>query len=364
MPLIAGWYSCISEYHPDDTGINPEILIVDGVITNGETVIRLSRSIALDETFGANNYVNYATLYIETAGGVRSPKAVMSEGGRYIFSDVALKTDTLYRLRIEVGEDIFVSEYLTPLVTPEIDSLTWKKAGEGEPVNLYVSTTNDNSNSRFYRWTFNEIWEFSAPLYSNGMMDPVVDTLILYDEREGPYNERFFCWLRSNSNQLIVESSVKLSDNVIRNKKFHSIEASNNRLSILYYINVNQYLIRKNTFDYFENLQKNIESMGSIFAPIPSEMNGNIRCLNRDIPAIGYVDVSTHSSKIMYIDRKENLYEQPRRSCEISPVKLSGYLTNFYDPQLGFDYAPADCVDCVRAGGTKNKPAFWPNEHI
>lgn len=360
--LTAILQACISEYFPSGISESPEILVVDGVITNGETVIKLSRGIALDEAFGVGNYVNNASLYIETDGGHLSQQALITEEGKYVFGNVALMPDSLYRLRIHLQDDIFVSEFLAPLQTPEIDSITWNKSASGEPINIYVHTKNDNDKSRYYRWTFNEIWEFTSPLYANGKIDKT--GIVLYDEREGPYNERYYCWQRNNSKDLIVESTIKLSDNEVRYKKIQEIPASNKKLSVLYYLDVKQFHLRKNAFDYFENLQKNIESMGSIFAPIPSEMHGNISCITRDIPAIGFVDVATSTTKSIYISRSDNLYEQPGRSCDVFLEYTPGYLPYFYDPQAGFSYAPANCIDCVRAGGTKDKPAFWPNNHF
>ena len=354
--------SCVSEYIPLEIAENPEILVVDGVITNGETVIRLSKSIALDESFLSNNNVNYANIYIETGGGVLLPKANRTEPGKYVFSNVNLNPDSVYRLRIQLGEDIFISEYLEPQNTPEIDSITWQKNAKGDPVSIFVHTQDAKNASRFYRWTFNEIWEFSSPFYANGKL--IGDSVVLYDRLNGPFNERYYCWQWRSSSQLIVETSANLTENHIMYKKIHEIEASNKRLSLLYYINVNQYHIRKSAYDYFENLQKNIESMGRIFAPIPSGMNGNIRCINRDISVIGFIDVALSTNKSIFISGDKDLYEPLPSNCDISPIPLTDYLPNYYDDQLGFDFAPAHCIDCVRAGGSKMKPDFWPNNHF
>lgn len=355
--------SCISEYNPTQLSASPEILVVDGIITNGETVIRLSKSIALNQKFDANNQVVNAKVFIETDNGEIYSKAIMSDVGKYVFSNVELSTNKSYRLKIEIGNDTFVSEFLSPLTTPEIDSVTWKKTQIGEPVKIYVHTKDSSDILRFYRWTFEEIWEFTAALYANGTI--INDSVVLYDKVNGPFNENYYCWLKNNSTNLIVESSANLSENIIRYKKIHEITPSSNRLSILYYLKVNQYHIRQSAYDYFANQQKNIESMGSIYGPIPSEMKGNIQCLNRDLPVIGYMDVSINTNKFIYISGSEKLYEPKERDCEISTEMFYGYLPYYYEqPPVGFNYAPAECIDCVKAGGSKNKPSFWPNNHF
>ncbi len=357
--------SCISEYNPSDIAENPGIIVVDGIITNGETVVRLSKSIGLNDKFSSNNHIYNAKVYIETGNGQLSEQAIMTEAGKYVISNMQLQSDSEYRLKILHDGDTLVSEFLTPLHTPEIDSITWKKPAAGAAVELYVHTKDSNNLERFYRWTYEEIWEYTARLYANVGINPIDSTRILYNEEKGPRNERYYCWNYKKSSSFILESSANLSNNIIRNKKIHEIAADNNRLSQLYYIIVNQYHVRKNAYDYFENQQKNIESMGSIFSPIPSEIKGNIQCVNRDIPVIGFVDVAFNTSNYLYISGEENLYEPPYMFCEVATEMVFGYLPYNYDQVSGhIDYAPAHCIDCLKLGGTKNKPDFWPNNHL
>lgn len=373
LVAILSW-SCVEEYHPEGLAQSPEILVVDGVITNNETVIKLSKSIGLTSNFGPNDEVGTATMYIETGNGSRSPKAEKPLRGTYVFSNVILQPDSLYRLRIEYNDDVFVSEFLSPMQTPEIDSLSWEKPGSGEPVSIYVNTSGDNDKSRFYRWTYEEIWEFTAPLYANGRYQidtayvgdsMVIDTsIILYDEINGPFNMNYYCWQSKRSQEHLVASTAHLSENIVRKKKLHEAPSSSNRFSVLYYFEVKQYLIRESAYYYYENQQKNVESMGSIFAPIPSEMNGNITCLTSDIPVIGYIDVTTNTSKDFFISADNNIYEPPYRSCEVQTVAEYGFLPYLFEAPSGFSYAPTDCIDCVSTGGTKDKPAFWPNNHF
>lgn len=355
--------SCISEYNPSDIAENPGIIVVDGIITNGETVVRLSKSIGLNDKFSSNNHIYNAKVYIETGNGQLSEQAIMTEAGKYVISNMQLQSDREYRLKILHDGDTLVSEFLTPLHTPEIDSITWKKTGAGTPVDLYVHTKGLDDLQRFYRWTYEEIWEYSAPLYANGTINEEDSSIIFYNEASGPRNERYYCWQYKKSSSFLLESTASLSENIVRYKKIQEISASNSRLSILYYIKVNQYQVRKNAYDYFENQQKNIDAMGSIFAPIPSELKGNIRCINKELPVIGFVDVAFKTTNYTYISSGDNLYEPPFISCDVTKEAIYGYLP--YTIDLGYiDYAPADCIDCLKLGGTKNKPDFWPNNHL
>lgn len=362
--LIAavGLTGCISDFVPKMVAGNPEILVVDGTITNGETIIKLSVSKNLTDNSFKIDYVDDASVFIETAYRTLPVRAQLTEPGHYVFNQVMLHRDSLYRLRIIHNNEIYLSELLHPLITPEIDSLTWRKTAKGEPIEIMVHTADTQNQSRFYRWTFRETWEYRSPLYAN--IGYVNGELVFYDERDTVPNPKYYCWKRAASTNLILESSARLSENVIRNKVIHSIEPTDNRVQELYFIEVKQFLIRKEAYDYFSNLQRNIDDMGSIFAPVPSEMAGNIRCITADIPVIGYVDVSTNTNISKYISGLERLYEHPRRNCETFDEPTSGALPYYFNEETRtIVYATSICIDCTEMGGNKNKPAFWPNDH-
>jgi hypothetical protein len=360
--IVSGLTGCISDFVPKMVAENPAILVVDGTITNGETIIKLSESKDLTDNSYSINYVNTATVLIETAHSTAPLIAQRTEPGHYVFKQVQLHPDSMYRLRIFHNNEVYLSELLRPLITPEIDSLTWRKTAKGEPIEIMAHAADKLNQSRFYRWTFSEIWEYKSPLYAN--VGFVNGKLVFYDERDTVPNPKYYCWKRAASTKLILESSARLRENIIRNKVIHSIEPTDNRVSELYFIEVKQYLIRKEAYDYFSNLQRNIDDMGSIFAPVPSEMLGNIRCITADIPAIGYVDVTTNTRIAKYISGLERLYEHPRRNCEIFDEPTSGALPYYFNEETrAVVYASAECIDCTELGGNKNKPLFWPNDH-
>jgi len=195
-------------------------------------------------------------------------------------------------------------------------------------------------------------------------------------------NNRYYCWRKDSSMNLILGTTEKLIENTIREKTIRYFTRSDDRFSVLYRINVKQNTIHKEGYDYFYNLQKNIEQTGSIFGTIPSEIMGNIRCeSNPEIPVIGYVDVSTTTSDEQYLDSK---YFDPinisRQStfCMMSldtirppdPPLLpgSGFVYFGYEYSttgiiIGYVFIPDGCVDCTKNGGSKQKPKNWPNDH-
>ena len=128
--------ACVSEYEPNYENQLEGLLVVDGTITSGETIIKLSRSIAMSEKFSGKEYVNNAKLSVENDKGIVISNSQLRDSGEYVINVGELDVSSKYRLNIMIADDIYQSEYLSPLIIPEIDSISWQKKGEGEP--LYI----------------------------------------------------------------------------------------------------------------------------------------------------------------------------------------------------------------------------------
>lgn len=146
------------------------------------------------------------------------------------------------------------------------------------------------------------------------------------------------------------------------------MEPSDDRLSQLYHISIRQIMLRKEAFDYFSNLQENLERTGGLFSKMPSEIRGNITCLSDPGKSvIGYVEVSTIEHIEKYVPLNEGLYERPYTSCyyqitDDDKSTLPIYYIENGSPPLK---APEDCIDCRRKRkATKNKPDFWPTANL
>ena len=347
---------CITEY--EATGIDEDagILVVEGVITDDETTITLSRSSNLtDDYLTSVSYINDAKVSVECDDGTQFDGYPYSEGvgyhviWRYLIKTGKLNPERQYSLKIEFEEHEYCSDYAHPIETPEIDSIFWMKRGPRQPVMIYVSTHSPENKVLYYRWSYREDWE----IHSTYNMLP-----------DYPH----YCWDKANSAGLLLGSAEKtvfgkLSDIIVE------ILPYARKLSVLYRINVKQNAISKRAYDYFANIRKNDQQSGSIFAPTPSELRGNITCTtDPERPVIGYVDVSTTTQKNLHIYRSNGAYEQPlSNECELVDGSLlldwnDGILPKdyvLYDHYGNF-YAHISCVDCTYHG-TEQKPDDWPN---
>lgn len=363
--------SCISEYTPKDIDNVRDLLVVEGMITNDTTHILLSKSVGITESFKKDNYIYNATIAVESSDGERFEGYHASEGS-YVIPNGKLDVDKSYRLSIKYNSEQYESSFLTPLITPEIDSIGVMKAGKGEEVFITVTTHDAGNQTAFYKWSYKETWEFKAEMYANARLTQHLDT-IFHSLRTS--ENTYYCWNSEHSKSILLGNTTKLQENVVSNHKLLSMPPSSEKLSIMYHIHVTQNQIRKETYDYISNMQKNGEDMGGLFAPIPSEMQGNVTCVsNPDIRTIGFVDVSVETSKGYYVPQEMGYYEAPRFYCssrEPVPVVSPELILQMGYAILDLNTLTGDieqiiirsCVDCTLSG-TKKKPKDWPTTHL
>jgi len=201
----------------------------------------------------------------------------------------------------------------------------------------------------------------------------LIDDSVMYITR--PEQEKmYFCWQSEKSKSILIGNTVKLSQDVISMKQLTSVEGNLLKKSFVYSINVKQYALTQQAYEFYEIVQKNTEQTGSFFDPPPSDIRGNIK--NSNDPSelvIGYISISTQAEKRIFIDQNM-IYYYPG-SCELKnynglDVSRISYPTYYPVDYIidrstslitGYVLAPRDCVDCERLGGKNIKPVFWPD---
>ena len=64
--------ACVTDYEPKGLEQVRDLLVVDGIITNGETTIKLRRSVGLTDDFTEDEFVNNAKVVVEREDGAVS----------------------------------------------------------------------------------------------------------------------------------------------------------------------------------------------------------------------------------------------------------------------------------------------------
>ncbi|WBO84381.1 DUF4249 domain-containing protein [Hymenobacter yonginensis] len=361
--------SCIEPYLPEDIGSTRSFLVVDGFINlSGPTTIRLSRT--YDVKAGGQPPAELrAALYIEAENGQRYPLAEGADGV-YTAAPLPLVAGNLYRLHITTAAGLmYASEFVQAKATPPIDSVTWRPSADG--LTVYVNAHDDTRATQYYRWEFQETWEIKPLLvptvaYINRSMRPIVT----------PYPE--LCWASQLSTPIRLSKTTALTQDVVADYPLISISTTSQRLLRKYSILVKQYAQTPQEYQYWEQLQKNTENIGTLFDPLPSQLTGNVKCLNDGQElALGYVGAHGISEQRLFIDRDQlprawrplTGYEDciPPDTVELPaihnvfggnkvvPVRAV-YTTG--GALRGYTSATKDCVDC-RLRGTSVRPSFW-----
>jgi hypothetical protein len=176
---------------------------------------------------------------------------------------------------------------------------------------------------------------------------------------------------------ILTESTQRLSQNIVSNFPLRYIKQTSELVRFKYSILVHQYSITEKAFNYWRQLSKNSNELGSVFGSIPIQLNGNIKSLSNPAETVlGYFYISSITTKRIFISNTQlsipRYYETPYSGCELSLLALSD-VGNFGGPYLivaeipdgfgpailGYSYSSMRCVDCRLTGGTTTKPDFW-----
>jgi len=372
---VFGLSECITPFTPSGISTLGGTLVVDGdIILNDQTEIILSYSWPLDD-YQDDAYIINAMVWVEDEQGGKYDgiiDALSKTPPRYVVQTNGLDPTLHYKLCILLSDGRrYESPMLQALIAPPIDSIGFEVNAEKTSVEFYVNTLGNLSDSRFYKWRYKEDWEFTSAYQPEYYYSSRTRTIERY--LADPY--LYYCWSQSESTAILIGKTDHLDNNVVYQKKLNLITQRDSRINYLYSMELTQMSISKEAYTFWSVLEKNTNQMGGIFAPQPSEMAGNIRCVsNPEEHVLGYISVGLPSKKRVFVSARDiNIYQS---SCvEIDPRNFepmldafdlfdSGCLiTQVIDQQSRLALWASDfCVDC-RLRGTKNRPLFWPNDH-
>lgn len=378
--------SCVYPFNPEITGEVEHRLVVSGDILIGQmTKISLGYVFALDGTM-KNEYPN-ARVWVENDGGETFMESSSVAGSHYIDLTGA-PADKQYKLHVSVSGG---SNYETPWMivqeAPEITDFNYKAVGDD--VQLLLSLEGGDI-STAYRWDYEEIWEFHADFIPDYMYVPGLPEKMqenpkyIYRERDMETEDYYYCWASSKSTEYGLATTEGQSANKVIDKNFLNLTCYSTKLQVMYSILIQARGVSKQCYGYLHNMNAISNNTGSLFSPTPSEVRGNVTCVeNPDEFVYGYVEATRLSQRRFFIDQnKVHLFKMARdpelqlffpaadedglynfEQLYISgnaPVKLSD--DGFEPTKTNMKWAPTRCSDCRAAGGNKNKPEWWPNQ--
>jgi hypothetical protein len=374
--LICG--TCSEPYTPEISKYE-NMLVVDGIITDesGPYTVRLSRSYRYSETEGLPEQ-NAIVLIKDNLGNATSLLEIAP--GIYKTTDQYFRgiIGRQYQLYIQTDDmQVWESEYVELKKVPEIERIYAEfeerpaQLGTEEGFQIYIDTQDPDNNTKYYRYNFEETWQFNVPYPSYYIVEN--NLLKFRPEKVGT------CWKTVTSKEIIVTTSENMQSDIIRRFPVHFVSTASNRLSIRYSILITQYSMSREAYVYWKQVKDVNQELGTIFDKQPAQIRGNIYNVNNpETPVIGFFEATCADSARLFITRSElpsdavlisefawcrDNYLVIGKSSFLEFYKR-GYcmvlddLTGYGGPGgLGI-VKPFECCDCT-VTGTNVRPDFW-----
>jgi len=358
---------CKKPFAPSAVALNTNYLVIEGLINSGHdsTIINLSRTVNISEKIKSKPELN-ALVTVESSQNTSYSVPEIGKG-KYGSAPLNLDSTLQYRLRVKTasGEE-YLSAFVEVKTAPPIDSLGMIIKNNG--AEFYVNAHDNSNRTRYYRWDYNETWIFHSQFYS---FYKIVDGQPVYRSAS---EQIYQCWNSDISSTVVTATTIKLAKDVVSLQPVAFVPASSEKIIQRYSIILKQYALTKPGFEYYENIKKNTEQLGSIFDAEPSSIKGNVICsTNPAEPVIGFISAGTVTTKRIFLDSRQfpanwipyTFYDQ--KGCTGDESKLDADQMFYYygaahpvflptsAPNLA---APVECVDCTLRGTTK-QPDFW-----
>lgn len=359
LPLLLT--TCIDPFDIGDVVNGQPRLVVDGLLTNQTKShqVRITYSSPTLETF-EDEAVRGAQVFIEDEDGNRVDLLEIDEGLYQTPDDYAGTVGKSYVLHVRTAENVSyrsLPEMMRPVadinaISAQLESRKYLTTIgvllDEWGMQFYVSTGTGLPEPNFYRWDWEETYEFTAPLV-----------------REMQLNVPRCFQSGRPFRQLLIGSSQDLTQDRIERQPLTFVSKRTYKLQQRYSLLVEQYSLTERAFNFWSDIEEQRNSDGSLFDPPPSQIIGNM--IREDDPneiVLGYFQVSAVTEKRFFITRAE----VPREpggpvggfgSC-VEPVEeVPGGV-----PSRGDDNPPPEppefCYDCTLIRGTTTeRPSFW-----
>ena len=379
--FVTIFFSCRKAYNPPVIAKQPGYLVVEGIINpgNDSTIIRLAKTVNLDAKNTHSPLLN-AVVEVESDNGSSYTLTDQLQTGIYSNPGLNLSLNNKYRLHIVTNDaKEYATDFMAVKQTPPIDSIGYLL--KDNTVNIYLNTHDPANQTRYYRWSYQETWQFTVQEYSLYMPDPLTHSVIV---PRTPQDMVFHCFGNNNSTDIVLQSTTNLANDVVYQIPITAFSIHSERIETKYSILITQYALTNEEYTFYQNLKTNSESLGSIFDALPSQFAGNIHNIkDASEPIMGFISVTSPQTKRVYFTNdivpKFTTIDYPYSSqCVIKNAFYSGIGGNQVEDLLikppisgipieaiimgtdtvGYTYSTPACADCTTRG-TNKTPSFW-----
>jgi hypothetical protein len=371
-----GIQRCVEPFTPPVNNYR-ELLVVNGTLTDepGTQTIAVSRT----SPYSDSSYVpekGCAVTVVDDQGNI--VKYTERGDGKYVaeFTRDELQYGRGYMLRVIDNQgDVYESDYQTLRPAPPIDSLTASyqpKVTAEDPDGLigyqfYVNTRDPSGNTRYYRWSMEETWEYHSPYTVAAMWDGTLHLNYFFKDN------RTTCWMTRDVPGIYTATTRDLSEDVLRNFKLNYVSTQTDRLKWRYCLLVKEYSLSAEAYEFWSGLEKQTQQTGGLFESQPYMIRGNMTCVSKpDNVVLGNFSVSGVSEKRIFVGPARDPVKEIFCSSDTiksvrddlmpyPPSSYPVYMYNFILPSGARVKVASDqqCFDCLKRGGTNIRPSYW-----
>jgi len=287
--LAVLFVSCEEYYKPEMKKVQA-LMVVESLVTNDpkQNYVKLTKSLDFYSTDQAEEIEGAKVELIESEGS--SLTGIESSTGNFTFSNTPIPGKTYY-LRIIWGNDTYESEKVVMPPLPTIDTLytkhvisqSYRNEIYGPPIlvktpgrEVCIDAT-FTPELEYYRFNWRAVLQWvSKPYYG----------------WTSKYDNGIFNIVGSKDFNL----SAKITQHPVLFLQYDTqdfLDPSQTPLGWI--VIVDQYGIQKESYDFYETLNKQISAEGNLFDPVLTQVNGNIHCTNDTSKVVaGFFDLNSY----------------------------------------------------------------------
>lgn len=366
--------SCVKVYSPKIKGSDLNKYVVTGqVITGSQTqTVNISQTTPI----GDPSYKPLTGCKVSIQDNEQHSFNMVDLGnGDYstLVNPQYLVPGHVFRINIVTPDgDSIISAYDTLQKVPPVDSIYYRvkdttivSTGQSQQgIQFYIDYKGTNADSRYYRWSVYETWEYHAtyPLeyWWDGTMHHVFP----------PDTSKYTCWHTRRIPEIFTISTENLSQNKYDNLPLQYVTSHGAKLANGYSMLVEQFALSKGAYNFWNQMRINSTQEGGLYQKQPISIRGNLRDITHPAKEVlGYFSVESASSKRIFVGHVPGLTVVVTKPCRETVLKYgySSIPASAYPAAIkAGPYGPVPiwlsngCVDCTVMGGTTVKPSFWP----
>ncbi|MFH6604033.1 DUF4249 domain-containing protein [Maribacter algicola] len=289
-----------------------------------------------------------------------------AQPGLYIStSDFAAQNGIEYTLNIDTQDGTNYrsrpERFTSTAVLEDVRAERNRNAEGVEGLTLYVDGRGNDTDAKYYRYTYDETYKIIAPEWKPEDFkltnyDPCALPQITYDLEiiERDESEGKVCYNTVGSTDIIQGSTVEFRENSIAHFPIRFIDRNNFIITHRYSILVRQYVQTQEAYGYYQALN-DFSASESIFSDVqPGFLDGNISIVGDDEKKVlGYFEVASVDEKRIFFNYEDFFPNEPLPdypvACFVTSAPLE-HVSYCFTGEVA-NPCPLSIVEAVNAGG-------------